>query len=186
MATQIILAEDVPNLGVIGDSVQVKPGYARNYLIPQGKAILAGSRQSAELKHHILHLEKKRLGAIASAQAQADALKALSLEVTKKSGPGGRLFGSVTTQEIVQLIGSLGQTIDRRAITLLEPIKTVGTHAFELRLHTEVKVSLTIKVSAEVDSAAASVEKQENPNGSVADETAVNKEPSVDAVQDKK
>ena len=150
MSVTIILAEDVPHLGVIGDTVQVKPGYARNYLIPQGKAILSSNRLSKELQHHIQHLEKKRQGAIATAKAKSSAMQALTLEVLKKVGPGGRLFGSVTTQEIAQILANAGYPVDRRSVVVYEPIKTVGAHRFDVKLHTEVKTTLSIKVLADL------------------------------------
>jgi len=148
---QLILTQDVPNLGVIGDTVDVKPGYGRNYLLPQGMALLSSSKKSKELKHRLQYLEKLRAGAIAQAQETAEKLKELTLEVTRKAGPGGRLFGSVTYRDLLELFQANGFEFERRAILLPGPIRNVGTHTFTVRVHTDVRVELSIKVIGELD-----------------------------------
>ena len=148
---RLILTEDVSNLGSLGDTVDVKPGYGRNYLIPQGKALLADNRASKELKHRLVHLEKLRMGKIALAQEQAAKIKELQLEVVRKAGHGGRLFGSVTSRDILQLLADQGFEFDRKAITLHAPIRNVGSHDLTIRVHTEVEVTLSIKVIGEID-----------------------------------
>ena len=90
---KLILTEDVPNLGSLGDTIDVKSGYGRNYLLPKGIALLATGRVSKELQHRIQHLNKLREGKIELAHEQAEKLKTVKLEVVRKSGPGGRLFG---------------------------------------------------------------------------------------------
>ncbi len=146
---KIILTQDVPNLGVIGDQVQVKPGYARNYLLPKGKAILATSKKSKELQHRMQFFEKLRQAAIEEAKGEAQKLKELQLEITKKAGTGGRLFGSVTNKELADLLKEKGFDIIRRNIIPYEPIKTVGNHTVSVKLHTTVKVDVNIQVLAE-------------------------------------
>ncbi|MBF0286757.1 MAG: 50S ribosomal protein L9 [SAR324 cluster bacterium] len=146
---KIILTQDVPNLGVVGDQIQVKPGYARNYLIPQSKAILATSKKSKELQHRMKFFEKLRQAAIEAAKGEAEKLKELQLEITKKSGSGGRLFGSVTSKDISELLQEKGFEIARRDIVSYEPIKTVGTHTVSVKLHTTVKVDVTIQVQGD-------------------------------------
>ena len=130
---RLILTEDVANLGSLGDTVEVKAGYGRNYLIPQGKALLADNRASKELQHRLVHLEKLRQGKIALAQEQATKIKELQLEVTRKAGQGGRLFGSVTSRDILQLLKDQGYDFERKAITLHAPIRNVGSHELTLR-----------------------------------------------------
>ena len=174
---RLILTEDVSNLGSLGDTVDVKPGYGRNYLIPQGKALLADNRASKELKHRLVHLEKLRMGKIALAQEQAAKIKELQLEVVRKAGQGGRLFGSVTSRDILQLLADQGFEFDRKAITLHAPIRNVGSHDLTIRVHTEVKVTLSIKVIGEIDLKAV-VESVEPGEGS--EEDASNSE-AVDA-----
>lgn len=155
---KLILTQDVPNLGVIGDTVDVKPGYGRNYLLPQGMALLSSSKKSKELKHRLQYLEKLRAGAIAQAQETAEKLKALTLEVTRKAGPGGRLFGSVTYRDLLELFQENGFEFERRTILLPGPIRNVGTHAFTVRVHTDVRVELSIKVIGELDAEQAAKE----------------------------
>lgn len=148
---RLILTEDVPNLGSLGDTVEVKDGYGRNYLIPQGKALQAGNRASKELQHRLHHLQKLREGKIALAHEQAAKIKDLQLEVVRKAGPGGRLFGSVTNRDLMNLLNEHGYEFDRRALVLLSPIRNVGSHEFSVRVHTEVKAALTVKVIGEFD-----------------------------------
>ena len=151
---RLILTEDVANLGSLGDTVEVKAGFGRNYLIPQGKALLADNRASKELQHRLVHLEKLRQGKIALAQEQATKIKELQLEVSRKAGQGGRLFGSVTSRDILQLLKDQGYDFERKAITLHAPIRNVGSHELTLRIHTEVRVSLSIKVIGEIQAGA--------------------------------
>lgn len=148
---KIILTETVPTLGTIGDIIEVKPGYARNFLIPQGKALLAEGRKSKELKHRLQYLDKLRLGAIAEANEQAIKLKAISLQTKKKAAPGGRLFGSVSNRDIQKLLEDNGFSVDRHAVLLKEPIKNVGSHDVIVKLHNEVRVELVVKVAPEVE-----------------------------------
>jgi len=134
---------------MLGDIVEVKPGFGRNYLIPQGKAFLASSLASKELKHRLHHLDNLRRGAVTKAQEAAEALKALSLEIVMKSAQSGRLFGSVTNRDIEKLLQDHGHTIPRRSITLYDNIRSIGEYTFTAKVHTDVKVDLTLKVSPE-------------------------------------
>lgn len=143
---KVILTQDVSNLGVLGDEVTVKPGYARNFLIPQGKALLPTSIRSRELQHHRRQLDKLRLAAIEKANDEAKKVRALSLEIQKKAGHNGRLFGSVTNRDLEELFISLGFNVLRRSILIPEPIKQVGNHTISVKLHTSVKIDLQIKV----------------------------------------
>lgn len=143
---KVILVQDIPNLGVLGDQVQVKPGYARNYLLPRGKAILASGKKSRELQHRMQFFEKLRQAAIENANGEAARLVVLKLEIHKKSGPGGRLFGSVTNKEIMDLLKEQEFDVSRRNIVPHEPIKSIGTHKVSVKLHTEVKVDIDINV----------------------------------------
>ena len=148
---KIILTQDVENLGSLGDTIEVKPGYGRNYLIPQGVAIMATGKASKELRHRLQHLEKLREGKITLALEQAEKLKALKLEVTRKAGPGGRLFGSVTNRDINLLLKENNFELTRRAIQLNNPIRDTGMHEFSVRIHSEVTVPMQVQVKGEIE-----------------------------------
>ena len=148
---KIILTQNVENLGSLGDTIEVKPGYGRNYLIPQGVALLATGKASKEWRHRLQHLEKLREGEIALALEQAEKLKALKLEVTRKAGPGGRLFGSVTNRDLNILLKENDFELNRRAIQLNSPIRDTGTHDFSIRIHSEVAVSMQVQVKGEIE-----------------------------------
>ena len=147
---KIILTQDVGNLGSLGDTVDVKPGYGRNFLIPQGVALLATGKASKELRHRLKHLAKLREGEIALALEQAEKLKALKLEVTRKAGPGGRLFGSVTNKDLNLLLKENKFELNRRAIQLHSPIKETGMHQFSVRIHSEITVTIQVQVNGEI------------------------------------
>ena len=148
---KVILTQDVENLGLLGDTIEVKPGYGRNYLIPQGVALLATGKASKELRHRLQHLEKLREGKIALALEQAEKLKALKLEVTRKAGPGGRLFGSVTNRDLNLLLKENDFELNRRAVQLNSLIRDIGTHDFSVRIHSEVTVSMQVQVKGEIE-----------------------------------
>ena len=127
MPTQVILRDDVPNLGKIGDVVRVKPGYARNFLLPRGLAIEASGKNLRMLEH-----QKRIIGAKAereqkTADALAVKLDGLALTVKAHAGEGGRLFGSVTNLDVERLLAEKGFHVDRRRIGLDEPLKQLGT-----------------------------------------------------------
>lgn len=175
---KLILKQEVPNLGALGDVVDVKPGYARNYLLPRGMALPMSSQQSKEFRHHMQYLAKVRKGEVAQAQQRAALMKLLDLEVTRKAGPGGRLFGSVTNRDIQECLEAAGYTVERRSILLVAPIRNVGTHTFTVRVHTEVSIEMSIRVVAELDPNAA-------PPAPVATETPETEEmDDLDAMED--
>jgi len=148
---KIILTQDVENLGSLGDTIEVKPGYGRNYLIPKGVALLARGKASKELRHRLQHLEKMREGEISLANEQATKLKALKLEVTRKSGPSGRLFGSVNNRDLNLLLKENDFDLNRRAIQLNSPIRNIGIHDFSVRIHSEVTVPMQVQVKGEIE-----------------------------------
>ena len=148
---KLILTEDVPNLGSLGDTIDVKSGYGRNYLLPKGIALLATGRVSKELQHRIQHLNKLREGKIELAHEQAEKLKTVKLEVIRKSGPGGRLFGSVTNRDLKELLKEKEFDVERRSILLNSPIRNIGLHEFTVRVHSEVSVNIQIKVTGDSD-----------------------------------
>ncbi len=145
---KLILKDDVANLGLAGDLVNVKPGYARNYLLPQGKAIPATESRMRELEHHrriiAESVEKERR----TLEAERSKLEGVVLEVTANVGEEGKLFGSVTTAQLAELLAEKGFTVDRRKIALDEPIREVGDHSVPIRLHRELVAHVKVKVSA--------------------------------------
>jgi large subunit ribosomal protein L9 len=143
---KVVLQKDVPNLGPGGQIVRVRPGYARNYLIPRGLA----ARATEQNLRHIDEL--KRLAAVradrelAEAQAIAQKLQAASAKLERAVGEENRMYGSVTAKDIEHAFAELGLTVDRRKIELAEPIKTLGPHEVPIKLHPEVKAVLRIEV----------------------------------------
>ena len=146
---KLILRESVHALGEAGDLVSVKPGYARNYLIPQGKAILATESRVKEVEHHKRVVSEKVAREMKDLHALKDRLEALTLEVSARAGGEGKLFGSVTSARIGELLAEKGYEIDRRRIDLGDPIKEVGEHAVPIKLHRDVVASVKLSVHAE-------------------------------------
>lgn len=173
---KLILTEDVPNLGSLGDTIDVKSGYGRNYLLPKGIAFLATGRVSKELQHRIQHLNKLREGKIELANEQAEKLKTVKLEVVRKSGPGGRLFGSVTNRDLKELLKEKEFDVERRSILLNSPIRNIGLHEFTVRVHSEVSVNMQIKVTGDSDESAAKTVAVDEPKDKNAVEKNVDSE----------
>lgn len=168
---KVLLKEDVPKLGSVGDEVEVKDGYGRNFLIPTGKALLATPKNLKQFRHQksiVDHKVKKFKGI---AQALADQMAKLSLSVKKKVGDQGKLFGSVTSQEIADLVSAQGVEIDRRKIQLGEPIKSLGEFKVPVKLHPEVIAEMTLTVSAEASTEAP--ETKETPEAGATSEAPV-------------
>ena len=146
---EIILVEEMPNLGEVGDVVSVKPGYARNYLFPRGIAIPANERQKRRIAHERSILEGKIAKLKSAASGQADKLNNLTLTIEKASGENGKLFGSVTAMEIEALLRAQGIEVDRRRIVLPEPIKSLGDTQVEIKLHRDIRANVTVSVTTQ-------------------------------------
>ena len=173
---KLILTEDVPNLGSLGDTIDVKSGYGRNYLLPKGIALLATGRVSKELQHRIQHLNKLREGKIELAHEQAEKLKTIKIEVVRKSGPGGRLFGSVTNRDLKELLKEKEFDVERRSIQLNSPIRNIGIHGFTVRVHSEVSVNMQIKVTGDSDESTVRTAAVDEPKDKNTDENNVDSE----------
>ncbi|MDE1990632.1 MAG: 50S ribosomal protein L9, partial [Betaproteobacteria bacterium] len=142
--------EKVVNLGQLGDIVKVKEGYARNFLIPQGKAKRATENNRKEFEARRAELEKQQADALTKAQARAEKLTGLMLQVTQKAGVDGRLFGSVTNHDIVEALKTQGFEANKAEVRLPNgPLKTVGDHPVTLALHGDVAVDITVSVLGE-------------------------------------
>lgn len=145
---EVILREDFLPLGYVGDTVKVKRGFARNFLIPRGVAIESTSQNDSALKHKLSAIVAKRIKKKAEADAFGNILKQVIVEFTLKVGASGKSFGAITARDIETALKNLGYTVDRRQIRLPEQIKSVGLHTAEVKLHSEVTVSLQVKVLA--------------------------------------
>ena len=146
---EIILLQKVDNVGGIGDLVRVKSGYARNYLIPQGKATLATPENKAKFELRRAELEAKAAAELAAAQARAKKLEGLTLKIEMQAGAEGKLFGSVGTVDISEAIGKQGVEVERSEIRLPDgPLRSVGDHQVVLHLHTDVNVEIKVVIEA--------------------------------------
>lgn len=147
---QVILNEDVHALGEAGDVVRVKPGFARNYLVPQGKAVPATAERVHQVEHQQRVIAEKRAKELSDLKAVKAKLDATKLEITAQAGEEGKLFGSVTAQNLAELLSAKGLEVDRRKIILTEPIKTVGEHRVAIRLRSDVVAEFKVTVKAAV------------------------------------
>ena len=144
---QIILLEKVVNLGALGDVVKVKDGYARNFLIPQGKAKRATKNNMAEFEARRAEFERAQAEKLAAAQDVAEKLEGLMIQVTRKAGMDGRLFGSVGNADVAAALADQGFSIERSAIRMPEgPIKQVGDVQVDIALHSDVVSNVTVSV----------------------------------------
>jgi large subunit ribosomal protein L9 len=146
---KLILVESIHRLGEAGDLVSVKPGFARNFLLPQGKALLATESRVKEFEHKRRIAEEKAAREQKDLQAVKTRLEALKIEISARAGESGKLFGSVTTAQIADKVEAAGIKIDRRRIDLREPIKEVGEHKVGVKLLRELVAQLSITVVAE-------------------------------------
>ena len=149
MNVQVILNEDVPNLGNTGDVVRVRSGYARNYLLPRKLAVEANTKNLRAFEHHKRIAMGKREAQKNEAAGLKDKLQALTITIGAHAGEEGKLFGSVTNIDIERALREKGFAIDRRKIHLAEPIKQLGEFTVPVKLQPEVEASLKVEVKAE-------------------------------------
>ncbi|MEI7456465.1 MAG: 50S ribosomal protein L9 [Nitrosomonadales bacterium] len=147
---QIILMEKVINLGQLGDVVNVKNGYARNYLIPQGKAKRATTANMAEFEVRRAEIVAADLAKLADAQARGEKLAGVTVQISQKAGVDGRLFGSVTNADIAEALVAQGFDIDKAQVRTADGhLKSVGDYTVSIQLHTDVAVEITVSVLGE-------------------------------------
>jgi large subunit ribosomal protein L9 len=160
---KLLLKEDVDGLGFCGDEVEVKDGYGRNFLIPKGKALLATPNNLKAFNHQKRVVQGKVTKVIAAAQAVADEIAKVTCLVKKKVGDTGKMFGSVTAQEVADLLKGQGVEVDRRKIQIAEPIKKAGEYKIPVKLHSEVtaEIKLVVEGEQEAKEAAAPAESAE-------------------------
>lgn len=150
---ELLLKEDVDNLGVRGDLVKVRPGYGRNYLLPRGLAILATESNVKRIEQQRSSLLKKTAAEKDQAVAQSEMLKDVTLEFTRKVGDHGALYGSVTSMDVAEALAAKGYEIDRKRVVLKEPIKAIGEFEVPVKLHRDVTSNLKVVVKPEENSA---------------------------------
>ena len=143
---EVILREDVKSLGKAGALVRVKPGYARNYLLPRGLAYEATEGNKKRLEAESKARETRAAHDRNEAQGMADKLSAVSITISAKAGEGDRLFGSITSQDIADELAKAGHPVDRRKIELEHPIKQLGEHAVPVRLHSDVHATVRVTI----------------------------------------
>jgi large subunit ribosomal protein L9 len=147
---QIILMEKVVNLGGLGDVVKVKDGFARNFLIPQGKAKRATQKNLKEFEDRRVDLEKKANEALASSQERGAKLEGMKIDIAQKAGVDGRLFGSVTNADIAEALGKQGVEVKKAEIRMPQgPLKHIGEFPLVIQLHSDVLANITVHVVAE-------------------------------------
>ncbi len=146
---KVILKEDIPKLGKMGETVQVAPGYGRNYLIPQGKAVLASTRNLKALEHERRLIQGKAELVRKDAEGLAEKISGLTLTLTRKVVDEDKLYGSVSVSDISQALEEAGVEIERKLIKLDEPIKRLGEFRVPVKVHADVIVELTVQVVKE-------------------------------------
>ncbi|MFQ5483134.1 MAG: 50S ribosomal protein L9 [Nitrospinaceae bacterium] len=160
---KILLKEDVDHLGSVGDEVDVRDGYARNFLIPNGKALQATPKNLKAYNHQKMVIQKRLQKLKVGAESIAEKIAGISLQVTKKVGSHGKLYGSVTSQELAAMLKAKGVDLDRRKIQLSEPIKKLGEFQVPVKLHPEVTVQIKLAVESENPPPEAAAEKPPAP-----------------------
>ena len=146
---KVILKEDIPKLGTMGETVKVAPGYGRNYLIPQGKAVLATNKNLKELEHQRQLILRKADLVRKDAESFAEKFRGLTLTLTRKVVGEDKIYGSVSVGDISQALKEAGVEIERKMIKLTEPIKSVGEFQVPVKVHADVTAELTVQVVKE-------------------------------------
>lgn len=147
---QVILLEKVLNLGELGETVKVRPGYARNFLIPGGKAVLATSANMAEFEQRRAELERQQADAVSAARAQATKLEGMRVVVPCKAGEEGKLFGSVGAIDVAAAINAAGIEVDRSQVRMHgDSIRQLGDYEVDVQFHADVAATITVAVEAE-------------------------------------
>jgi large subunit ribosomal protein L9 len=150
---QVILLERVPKLGDMGEQVRVRDGFARNYLLPQGKALRANKENRARFEAQKADLEERNRERRAQAEAVANRVRGKTFTAIRQAGQTGQLYGSVSTRDIAEVLAGEGVRIERRQVDMTSPIKAIGLHEIQLVLHPEVIVPVTINVARTKDEA---------------------------------
>ena len=167
---EIILLERVEKLGQMGDVVKVKPGYARNFLLPQGKALRANKNNLERFETEKAQREADNLSRRSEAETEAGKMDGLAVSMVRAASEMGQLFGSVTSRDIAEAVTEAGFTITRNQVVMEKAIKTLGLHDTRLRLHPEVSVTVTVNVARSLDEAKTQLETGVAITGMIDDE----------------
>lgn len=147
---EVILLEKIANLGDLGDKVIIKAGYGRNYLLPEGKAVVATAKKAKEFEARRVELEKAVAEKLEAAHSRANVLNKLEIVISHKAGDGGKLFGSVGTQNIADAITEAGVKVEKREVRMPDGvIRHIGTFDIDIHLHTDVIVTMSIEIATE-------------------------------------
>ena len=171
---KVLLRDDIEDLGARGDVVRVKAGYARNYLLPRKLAVEATASNVKQIEQERAALLKREAKDRSGAEAQGEQMRLLSLNFQRKVGELGLLYGSVTSMDIVHALKEKGYEVDRRRISLREPIKTPGEFTVPVRLHREVIIQLPVKITGEDDVDAPPAAPNSRPAGDQAEPAKLN------------
>ena len=150
---EVILLERISRLGQMGDTVRVKDGFARNFLLPQGKALRANEANKKKFEGQRAQLEARNLERKSEAEQIAEKLDGMSFVVVRSAGETGQLYGSVSTRDIAEIISAEGFSVDRNQVELNHPIKTIGLTNVAIALHPEVEVTITLNIARTADEA---------------------------------
>jgi large subunit ribosomal protein L9 len=151
---EVILLERIARLGQMGDVVRVRDGYARNFLLPGGKALRATEANRKQFESQRSHLEARNLERKQEAEAVATKVNGQSFVIVRQAGETGQLYGSVTARDLAEAMEAGGFSVSRNQVALNQPIKTIGLHTVQIALHPEVEVSVTVNVARSDDEAA--------------------------------
>jgi len=177
----VILLERITRLGQMGDVVRVRDGYARNFLLPQGKALRATDGNRKRFESERTHLEARNLERKQEAEAVAAKLNGQSFVVVRQAGETGQLYGSVTTRDLAEAMETGGFSVARNQVALNQPIKTIGLHTVTIMLHPEVEASVTLNVARSEDEAERQARGEDltAPETETAEETAETEAPAT-------
>jgi len=150
---KVILCENVPNLGEMGSTVKVAPGYARNFLLPRKLAVPAESGSAKQIEHELRNIHRREEKLRAKLAEEAKKLESITIEIKAKAGEEDRIFGSVTTAQIAEHLKPLGYVVDRKSIHLEEPIRTIGIHVVSVKLMRGVEAKIKVWVQKEQEEA---------------------------------
>jgi large subunit ribosomal protein L9 len=177
---EVILLERVEKLGAIGDVVKVKNGFARNFLLPQHKALLATDANKARFERERANIEARNAKARAEAEAEGKSIDGTTYVLIRQAGETGQLYGSVAARDIAQAASEAGHKVERKHVVLNQPIKTIGVHEVTVRLHPEVAMKITINVARSPDEA----ERQAKGENVIASLQAAQREQATEQAQE--